>query len=187
MKMIVGLGNPGFQYSQNRHNIGFLIVDRLAERWAANFTKSKFNALIAETRYQGEKVLFVKPETYMNLSGQAVGAVANWYKIGPADIVVVYDDLDMEFAKLKFRSKGSSGGHNGVKSIISHLGTEVFPRLKFGIDRPRNGQDTASWVLGNFPKEDLKILVEAIEESCRALEYYLENGMDTAMNKYNVK
>lgn len=187
MKIIVGLGNPGSQYEYTRHNIGFLIVDRLAQRWGATFTKSKFNALMAETRYGTEKIVLLKPQTYMNLSGQAVGAVVSWHKACPEDVMVVYDDLDMDFTRLKFRPKGSSGGHNGIKSLISHLGTDIFPRMKFGIERPRNGQDTVSWVLSNFPKEHLAELAQAIDQACDALEYYLEQGMDAAMNQYNVK
>lgn len=187
MKIIVGLGNPGFQYEYTRHNIGFLIVDRLAQRWGATFSKSKFNALVAETRYGNDKIILLKPQAFMNLSGQAVGAVVNWHKANAEDVMVVYDDLDLDFSRLKFRPKGSSGGHNGIKSLISHLGTEIFPRLKFGVERPLNGQDTASWVLSNFPKEQLAELAQAIEQSCDAVEYYLDQGMEAAMNKYNVK
>ena len=137
MKMIVGLGNPGAEYAQTRHNVGFMLVDKLASDLKVDVTKKKFNALMAECQIKGEKIILVKPQTYMNLSGDAVGPLARWYKINPSDIMVIYDDMDLPLGKLRIRPFGGTGGHNGMKSLIAALGTEKFPRMRIGIGRTR--------------------------------------------------
>lgn len=136
MKIIVGLGNPGNEYAKTRHNVGFMLVDALAEHLNINLWKDKFNAQIAEGRIGTEKILLVKPQTYMNNSGEAVGPLMRWYKVTPEDIIVAHDDMDIPAGTIRIRKKGSSGGHNGIKSLIAHLGSENFPRVRLGVGRP---------------------------------------------------
>ncbi|MTV48463.1 aminoacyl-tRNA hydrolase [Heliobacillus mobilis] len=185
MKAIVGLGNPGRDYEKTRHNIGFMVVDQLAERWGHDGFKAKFQGSFSEVRLGGQKVFLLKPQTYMNLSGQAASAMAAFYKLAPEDILVVYDDLDLPPGKLRGRTKGSSGGHNGIKSLIACLGSENFPRLKLGIGRPASRQPSASYVLESFRAEELADIQKAIDLACDAVELWLERGMIEVMNRFN--
>jgi len=176
--LIVGLGNPGKQYADTRHNIGFMVLDSLNLDY-----KEGFNGLFASENIAGKKVYFLKPFTFMNLSGQSVGEIARYFDIEPQNILVVHDDLDMDFGKMKFRRKGSSGGHNGIKSIISHLSTEDFPRLKLGIGKARG--NSSSYVLNQFNSEEKKHLSKFIDKSKDAVITYIKEGLKIAMNQFN--
>ena len=170
MKLIVWLGNPWAQYTNTRHNIGFLFVEHLREVWGcSDFADTKHTALISTGSYAWEKILLVQPLTYMNRSGQAVGSIAQYYKVDPQDVYMVYDDVDMEFGKIRFRTTGSSGGHNGVKSIVQHMGTQDVPRLKIGVGRHAH-MDTADWVLSKFSPEEKKQLLDICIEARDVLE-----------------
>jgi len=185
MKLIVGLGNPGKRYENTRHNVGFLAIDYLAQQMGIRVDKEKNRALIGEGKFGEEKVVLVKPQTYMNLSGEAVAPLAAWYKVEPEDILVTYDDLALEVGKIRIRGQGSHGGHNGVRSLISHLKTEKIPRIKIGIGAPPPQWDTADYVLGNFSPAEKKIIGEAIEKTAKAMEVILQQGLAKAMNQYN--
>ena len=185
MFLIVGLGNPGSKYAKNRHNIGFRVVDALAEKVGANIDTDKHKGLIGKGIIGGEKVIFAKPLTYMNLSGECVRSVIDFYKIPAENVIVVYDDISLDVGKLRIRKKGSAGGHNGIKSIIAHLGTESFPRLKFGVGDKPKGMDLADYVLGNFSAQDEAILADSIKKACDAVECMVTEDCDAAMNKYN--
>lgn len=187
MKLIVGLGNPGLQYAATRHNIGFEAIDTLAEMHHINVNKSKFKALIGEGTIGGEKVVLMKPQTYMNLSGEAISACKSWYKINTEDIIILYDDVSLAVGDIRIRKSGSSGGHNGVKSTIAHLSTEVFPRVKIGVGQKPSGWDLADYVLGKFTEEDMKILGPRLKEIGNAVETMIKKDVDTAMNNYNGK
>ncbi|EMF0049222.1 aminoacyl-tRNA hydrolase [Enterococcus hirae] len=186
MKMIVGLGNPGTKYAQTKHNIGFMVVDRMAEKQQAVFKKNTFEAEVAEFFYLGEKILLVKPQTFMNESGRAVGPLMTYFGIYPEELVVVYDDLDLVTGKIRLRQKGSAGGHNGIKSIISHLNTNVFDRIKVGIGRPEGNKTVVQHVLSPFSKEVQPLIEASIDQSVAALEFMLDGHsfIDT-MNKFN--
>ena len=184
-KMIVGLGNPGSRYAKNRHNIGFQIVDALAEKHGLDFGKRQFKAQIAAGRVGCERVLLVKPQTYMNLSGEAVQPLAGYYKIAPEDMMVVYDDMDLPAGVIRLRPFGGAGGHNGMKSIIQRLGSNRFPRLRVGIGRPDGRMDAAAYVLQNFGDDEAERIARARELAVRALETWLESGLDAAMNAFN--
>lgn len=185
MKLIVGLGNPGKKYELTRHNIGFLLVDQLADKFAKGDFKTKGKVLMAEADIEGEKVLLVKPQTYMNLSGHGIVPLTQFYKLDPAHVLVIYDDLDLEVGKLRLRPKGGSGGHNGIKSIIQLLGTEEFPRLKIGIGRPPADWETANYVLSQFTDEEWPLINEIIHKGVAAVQSFLAEGINQAMNKYN--
>lgn len=187
MKLIVGLGNPGLQYAATRHNIGFEAIDVLAELNHISVNKSKFKALVGEGSIGGEKVVLMKPQTYMNLSGEAISACKAWYKIEPEDIIIMYDDVSLAVGDIRIRKSGSSGGHNGIKSIIAHLSTEVFPRVKIGVGQKPAGWDLADYVLGKFSEEDMKTLCPRLKEICNAVETMIKKDVDTAMNNYNGK
>lgn len=168
-----------------KHNIGFLIADQLADMLTIDIDKKKYKAELGEGTIGGEKVIIAKPQTYMNLSGEAVGAIANFYKIPSEDILVIYDDLDLELGRIRFRKKGSAGGHNGIKSLISHLGTEEFCRLKVGIGRPPSGWSTPDYVLSRFSEEEWKTVEDALKLGAEASETWVEAGIDKAMNEFN--
>lgn len=187
MKIIVGLGNPGNEYAKTRHNVGFMLVDALAEHLNINLWKDKFNAQIAEGRIGTEKILLVKPQTYMNNSGEAVGPLMRWYKVTPEDIIVAHDDMDIPAGTIRIRKKGSSGGHNGIKSLIAHLGSENFPRVRLGVGRPLPGCSVVNHVLAPFPQEDKTAVDEAIKYLIPAVECIVNDSVDMAMNKYNPK
>ena len=184
--LIVGLGNPGEKYENTRHNVGFQVVDELAERQNAPVQKLKFKALTNLLTISGEKVLVMKPVTYMNLSGEAVRPAADFYKIPPERILVISDDTALDPGKLRIRIKGSAGGHNGLKSIIQHLGTDQFPRIKIGVgEKPHPDYDMADWVLSKFTGEDLKTIQAAVKKAADAVACYVEHGPDKAMNRFN--
>ncbi|GGJ41291.1 aminoacyl-tRNA hydrolase [Deinococcus roseus] len=182
--MIVGLGNPGMDYAQTRHNVGFMVLDRLAEKLGVRFSQ-RGNAEVAEGRIGSEKIILMKPLTYMNLSGQAVVPVLRFYKLRPEDLLVVQDDLDMPFRMMKFRHAGSSGGQGGIKSITQLLGSEHFTRLKIGIDRPPPKFDVPRWVLSKFKPEEQPDLGQLVELGVQAASNWAEHGLDIAQQKFN--
>lgn len=188
-ELIVGLGNPEPKYDQTRHNIGFDAVDSLAKAWSLSFQNNKrFQGLIAEgISPYGNKIRLLKPLTYMNRSGQAVRAVIDWYKIAPGSVLVIYDDMDLPVGRLRIRRSGSAGGHNGMKSIIAHLGKQDFPRLRIGIGRSDGKKQTIGHVLGKFAPEEKKVIQEMLDISVNAVEKSLKEGIDKAMNIYNSK
>lgn len=183
--LIAGLGNPGREYRDSRHNIGFRVLNTLAGSFRVNFSRVQSNALITKHVHRGKRLILAKPQTYMNNSGQAVGALARFYKIDPDRILVVYDDLDLPPGKLRLRPAGGSGGHRGLKSIIQHLGTDQFPRLRIGIGRPPGQQDPASYVLHRFSSEEEKEMEILMLESRDCILSFLDDGVDTAMNRFN--
>jgi len=186
MWLIVGLGNPGERYARTRHNIGFRSVETLAERHGFTFRQQRANSQLAEGIIHGQRVVLVKPQTYMNLSGQAVSALRNWYKIDPArELLVIYDDLDLPFARVRIRERGSAGTHNGMRSIVAQLGTTEFPRLRIGIGQPPGKMDTADYVLSRFTPEEEAVLPDVLARVADAVEVVLRDGLITAMNRYN--
>lgn len=185
MKVIVGLGNPGPKYETTRHNVGFLAIDVIADALGIEIRQTKWKGLYGEGTYQGHKVILLKPMTYMNLSGESMIELINFYKIPIENLLVLYDDLDLPLGKIKLRYKGSSGGHNGLKSIIAHLGTEQFQRVKMGIGRPAFG-DIVSYVLGQFPQDELGLLEDMLVKAKDAsLSFIEEQDFTKVMNKYN--
>lgn len=187
MKIIAGLGNPGSEYAKTRHNVGFMFVDALAGKLGVTEWKDKFEAKIGETRIGSEKVLLVKPQTYMNESGRSLGPLMSFYKLEPEDLIVVHDDMDIPAGTIRIRKKGSAGGHNGIKSILAHVGDEHFPRVRIGIGRPLPGWTVVNHVLAPFPEEDAKQVAEAIEYLIPAVECIVKEDVDKAMNQYNPK
>ena len=184
--LVVGLGNPGDQDEHTRHNAGFQVIDALADRGNFPVQRLKFHALTNTATVGGQGVLVMKPVTYMNLSGQAVGEAARFYKISPDHVLVISDDVDLPLGKLRIRKGGSAGGHNGLKSIIQHLGTDQFPRLKVGVGgKPHPDYDMADWVLGKLQGEDKKIMDDAAVRAAQAVECLLSQGIDRAMNQFN--
>lgn len=187
MKVIVGLGNPGREYAQTKHNVGFMLVDALAEKLGITDWQSKFDALIAEGRMGTEKILLVKPQTYMNESGRAVGPLMNWYKLPVEDLIVAHDDMDIPAGTIRIRKKGSAGGHNGIKSILAHVGEENFSRVRIGIGRPLPGWTVVNHVLAPFQEDDVPKIREAIQYLLPAVECIVTEDTDKAMNLYNPK
>ncbi len=188
MKLIVGLGNPGKEYENTRHNLGFMVIDRLAEELKVYDFKDKFKGLVGEGSYKGEKVLLLKPQTFMNLSGDSIIQILNFYKIdSETEMVVVYDDMSLPLGKLRIREKGSAGGHNGIKSIISHVG-EKFLRIKFGIGESGGKEKTVGFVLGRFSKEEEKEVKESIENASKMVLSLLDGEkIEKIMQLYNKK
>ncbi len=186
MKLVIGLGNPGPQYEYTRHNVGFRVVDKLAKKLGWHWNEQRSRAMLTSGMIGGEKVVLAKPLTYMNLSGQSVGELVRWYKIQPEDILVVYDELDLPIGTIRLRPQGSAGGHNGVESIIAHLHTNEFPRLRVGIGRPTNNHmDGAAYVLG-IPPGDERILLDTAEDrAVEAVELVITQSIGTAMNQVN--
>lgn len=185
MKWIVGLGNPGDRYRDTRHNIGFLAVDRAAERWGIRVSQHKMKAIIGEGNVKGQKVYLIKPQTYMNLSGEAVRAFMDYYKADLQDLIVLYDDFDTDFGKIRLRYQGSAGGHNGVRSIIQHIGTQSFQRIRLGISRPPAGYDIADYVLSSFSKEERQKLPEVLDLTADALDFALDSSFEKTMARFN--
>ena len=184
--LVVGLGNPGPKYDWTRHNMGFLVIDELAQREKIPVQKLKFKALTNTVVIGDRSVLLMKPTTYMNLSGGAVGEAARFYKIPPERILVISDDVALPQGKLRIRRSGSAGGHNGLKDIIAHLGGDGFSRIKVGVGgKPHPDSDMADWVLGKFTGQDKKVMEEAIKRAADAVEELLKNGVDQAMSKFN--
>lgn len=188
MKIFVGLGNPTPEYSATKHNVGFMLADRLAEKISADNWREKFNALVAESFIDGEKILIVKPQTFMNLSGEAVAPIMNFYKLGVENLVVAHDDMDLPLGMIRLRPKGSGGGHHGVESIIQHLGGEQnFPRVRIGVGRPPKNWTVNHHVLSPFTQEDADKISAAIDELVPAVLCIFKEGINNAMNKFNPK
>lgn len=184
--LVVGLGNPGSKYESTRHNMGFLAVDKLADNERFKFSKLRFKAWTATAELGGEKVLVMKPQTYMNLSGESVGQAARFYKIPPEHVLVISDDISLPIGKLRIRAGGSAGGHNGLKSLIQHLGSDRFPRIKVGVGMPENADyDIADWVTGRPMGEEQKPLMEALDKAVAAVPVVIRDGVDKAQNKFN--
>ena len=188
MYLIVGLGNPGRQYEATRHNMGFDVIDKLVEEYQVPQAGVKCNAMYGKGRIGGQPVILMKPLSYMNLSGGPIREMANYFKIDPeTEMIVVYDDIDLDPGQLRIRKKGSAGGHNGIKHIIQQLGTQNFVRIKVGVGAKPKGWDLADYVLGRFDKEDRALIEEAQERACKAVELILTDSVDAAMNEYNKK
>lgn len=184
--IVVGLGNPGKEYENTRHNAGFLCLDTALEKYSARTDRSKFHALVGEGEIKGKRVLFMKPETFMNSSGEAVGEAARFYKIPPENIIIISDDISLPVGKIRIRRKGSHGGHNGLKSIEAHLGSSAYPRIKVGVgEKPHPDYDLVKWVLGRFSKEDMVLLEGARESVAEALSFLIEGKTEEAMCKFN--
>lgn len=183
MKLIVGLGNPGKEYDNTRHNIGFAVVDYMAKKYNVEINRVKFKGIYGETNINGEKVIFLKPTTYMNLSGESINEVIKFYKLEKEDIIVIYDDISLPVGKLRIRDKGSAGGHNGIKSIIQNLGVDIFPRVKVGVGQPEH--DLISHVLGKFCNEQVELLSKVIPAATEAVETIIKYDAKVAMNKFN--
>ena len=186
MKLVVGLGNPGAKYKGTRHNVGFMTMDEVAYQEKFDFDKALFDAVFAQVQIGGEKVIFMKPLTFMNLSGEAIRPLMNYFKIGIEDIVVLYDDMDLPVGKIRLRQKGSAGGHNGIKSIISCLGSDQFNRIKIGVGRPAPGRSVVNHVLANFEKEEQEEILASVDKSVEALRDWIkgDNFIQT-MNRFN--
>ena len=183
--LLVCLGNPGKEYANTRHNIGFLAADALEKRTGVKFNKLKYRALTGEVTLGGQRVLVVKPQTYMNLSGEAVKLAGGFYKIPPERILVLYDDVSLPLGKLRIRASGSDGGHNGIKNIIAHLGTDAFPRIKVGVGAPQREDGLVDWVIGSFTASERKVVDEAIDKALDAAECVIEKGVSEAQNRFN--
>ena len=186
--LIVCLGNPGAKYANTRHNAGFMAADVLEQKYNVKINKIKFKALTAVADIGGQAALIMKPQTYMNLSGEAVGEAARFYKIEPDHIIVISDEMSLAAGKMRIRRKGSAGGHNGLKNIIAHLGTDAFPRIRIGVGAPAPGDDheeVIDWVIGSVPKAELKLIEETAAKAAEACACYITNGPDQAMNRYN--
>ena len=185
MYLIIGLGNPEEEYDKTRHNMGFNAINKIAQKYNIEIRRSKFQGLYENGIIENEKVILVKPQTYMNLSGNCVKEFADFYKIEKDKIIIIYDDMDIEPGEIKIRKKGSSGGHNGIKSIIQMLGTEEFPRIRIGIGKPEHKEDKINFVLGEIPEEEKEKLEEGVEKAKQAVIEILKNGIEIAMNKFN--
>ena len=185
MYIIAGLGNPTAQYRGTRHNVGFEVIDYLADKYNIDVTTKKFKGLIGTGAIEGQKVVLVKPQTFMNLSGECIQEVMNYYKTDISDLIVVYDDINLEPGQLRVRGKGSAGGHNGIKNIIAHLGTQEFPRIKVGVGDKPPRMDLADYVLSRFSKEDREKMEQAFKDAAEAVEVMIAEGPDAAMNQFN--
>lgn len=183
--LIIGLGNPGPEYRHNRHNIGFLVLDRLVERWGSSFSSVSFKALTTDLRRQGLKIMLAKPQTYMNQSGQSVRSLVNFYKLDLSDILVVYDDVDLPFGSLRLKPSGGAAGQKGMQSIIRALGTRNFARLRVGIGRPPGRMSVSSYVLQDFDSREQEELEFILEEAVEAVESWLDEGIQQAMTTVN--
>ncbi len=188
MHLIVGLGNPGKQYEQTHHNMGFIAIDYLAEKLGVSVNKIKFKGLLGETVYNGEKVMLLKPQTYMNLSGESIREIVQFYKIEPENIMVIYDDIDLDTGKIRIRAKGSAGTHNGMRNIVFQLQTDEFPRIRIGIRGGMAGKmQLRDFVTGGFTKEEVPLLEDAVSRTAEAVLCFVSEGINTCMNKYNVR
>ena len=185
MKLIVGLGNPGKEYENTRHNVGFHYIDNFAKSLGLKIEKEKFNGLYCDTIINGEKVILLKPQTYMNLSGEAVRECMDFYKIKPEELIVIYDDVDTDLGNVRIRIKGSAGTHNGMKSVIENISTEEFARIRVGIGKPEDGEDMISYVIGAIKEEDKEGLEKGVEKAFEAVVISLKENIDIAMNRLN--
>ena len=183
MFLIVGLGNPGKEYDGTRHNIGFETIDYLSKKYNIDVNRTKFKGTFGEGFINNKKVVLLKPSTYMNLSGESIREAINFYKLENEEVLVIYDDISLDVGKIRIREKGSAGGHNGIKSIIANMSTDVFPRIKIGVGQPKG--DLVSHVLGKFSQEEINDLYEVIEVSSEAVEIIVKDGTKEAMNKLN--
>lgn len=187
MYVIIGLGNPGREYADTKHNVGFRVIDKLADQYNIDVSKFKHKALIGEGMISGKKVMLVKPQTYMNLSGESVREIMSFYKVPVENMLVIYDDTSLELGMIRIREKGSAGGHNGIKSIINHMGSDVFSRVKVGIGEKPNGWDLADYVLAKFGKDDEPLILSGIDKASQAAGIFISLGVKDAMNKFNAK
>lgn len=188
MYIIAGLGNPTAQYEGTRHNVGFDVIDVIAKQYNISVDGRKSRAFIGKGMIEGQKVILVKPQTYMNLSGESIRGLVDYYKIDPeSELVVIYDDVSLDVGQLRIRKKGSAGGHNGIKNIIAHLGTQIFPRIKVGVGEKPKKYDLADYVLGHFSKAEREQMEEGYHNAVRAVELMLTGRIDEAMNEYNRK
>ena len=183
--LIVGLGNPGREYKDNRHNVGFMLIDRLAVRLNARMSRVQAKALIGSTNYDGKKLILAKPQTYMNLSGQSIQSLARFYKLPLENMIVAHDDLDLPFGTIRIRPSGGPGGQKGVASTIERLGSKDFPRLRIGVGRPPGRMDPAAYVLQDFPKADQTMLSEVLDHAAKAVLTFVTEDLNSAMNKFN--
>lgn len=187
MYLIVGLGNPGSKYAHTRHNVGFDVLDALGKKLNVSISREKNNALIGECFVAGQKVILAQPQTFMNLSGEAVMPLVNFYKIPPENLLVVYDDIDLPQGHIRIRKNGSAGTHNGMRSIVGLLGYENFPRLRVGVGQKREGYELADWVLGHYIGEEQEVADKAFALAADAIVDYIQNGIESAMRTYNTK
>lgn len=183
--MIAGLGNPGKEYQETRHNIGFLAVEALAQRWSLSWKKGRFNSLLAKGKYKNFECLLVKPQIFMNRSGEAIAPLLNFYRASLEDLIVFHDDLDLPLGRLKIKSGGGDGGHRGIRSLIESLSSEEFIRFRLGIGRPPQRVDPVEYVLRPWENEEKKGLPEVIQKGTEALEYFLDKGLEAVMNRYH--
>lgn len=183
--LVVGLGNPGREYKRTRHNIGFMLVDQLATRMEAEFTRTQSKALITDGRHQGRKIILAKPQTYMNRSGHATRALLKFYKLAPDHLLVAYDDVDLPFGSIRLKAAGGSAGHKGMQSILEQLGTDQFPRLRLGVGRPPGQKQAANYVLKPFNQEEEAFLANFIERAADTAQAFIVQGIDYAMTHYN--
>ena len=185
MYLIVGLGNPENEYTHTRHNMGFDTINQIAKNNNIQITKNKFKGLCESTIIQNQKVILLKPQTYMNLSGESVKEVAEFYNLKPEEIIVIYDDIDIEKGYIKIRKKGGAGSHNGMKSVVEELQSTDFARIRVGIGQPEFKSDMINYVIGKVPQEEQEILQQGVEKAAKAVEEILKNGIDIAINKFN--
>ncbi len=185
MYIIAGLGNPGKEYEGSRHNVGFMTLDRLAEKYHIEVREKAHKALIGKGVIEGQRVILVKPQTYMNLSGESIRSVMDYYKADPSEFIVIYDDISLEPGCLRIRGKGSAGGHNGIKNIIAHLGTQEFARVRIGVGAKPAQMDLADYVLGHFSRDEQAVMKQAYEDGAAAVVSMMTEGVETAMNHFN--
>ena len=187
MYVIAGLGNPGREYEGTRHNVGFMTLDALADKYNIDVREKAFKGLIGKGMIEGNKVILVKPQTYMNLSGECIRQVMDYYKVDPSEFIVIYDDISLVPGGIRIRKKGSAGGHNGIKNIIAHLDTTVFPRIKVGVGEKPKNYDLADYVLGHFSKQERELMEEGYEHASDAVEQIVQGEIEAAMNVFNKK
>lgn len=185
MYLIIGLGNPENEYKNTRHNMGFDTINILSKRYDIQMNKNKFNAIYGEGIIEGEKVILIKPQTYMNLSGESAVQFVNFYKSDSGKVIVIYDDMDIDIGKIKLRKKGGAGSHNGMKSMVKELGYEDFPRVRIGIGKPKFEHDIINYVIGAIPEDEKKVLEKSVKTAGAAICEIIKNGIDIAMNKFN--
>ena len=185
MYIIAGLGNPGKKYENTRHNIGFITIDSLASKHNITVDKLKFKALVGEGRISGQKVILVKPQTYMNLSGESIQEVMNFYKVDPENLIIIYDDIDLDLGTLRIRKSGSAGTHNGMRSVVQHINSTAFPRIRIGMGGPKG--DIVDFVIGGMSKAESEVLKETVDKAAEAIDCIIEAGIDMSMNRYNTK
>ncbi len=187
MYIIAGLGNPTSRYAGTRHNVGFEVIDCLAKKYGIDVDTKKHKAMIGKGIIASQKVLLVKPQTFMNLSGESIREIADYYKVDESGLIVIYDDVSLDVGQLRIRAKGSAGGHNGIKSIIQHMGTQNFWRIKVGVGEKPAHRDLADYVLGHFKGEEKEMMEDAFQDAASAIAVMLNDGIEAAMNQFNIK